>query len=581
MKEKWMVCNKVGDFPSICKEFGIGEPTARLLVNRGVKESAEIREFLYPSLNGLVSADLLPDAEAFCRYMEESIRLKRRIRVFGDYDVDGVCGTYILVSALKGLGAQVDYRIPHRRYDGYGISDGMVDDAIRAGIEVMVTVDNGISGHHQVEMARAAGMLVLITDHHEPGEKLPDAQVICDPKRKDSNYPGEICGAVVAAKLMELLYQRLQMGSFIEKHLDVMALATECDVMKLSGENRTMVRLGIESIRRGDNLGLKKLLQACKIEPEKLSAYHLGFVLGPCVNAVGRLDHAKTGVELLLSSDEEEAAELAQQLYDYNEVRKEKTNQMVDKALGMLKALPEVPNHVITFYLPECDESLAGIVAGKVREACYRPVIVLTDSEDEEMLKGSARSIDDVSIFKILQDCSDLLAKFGGHEQAAGLSLKRENLSKLLERMEKVGIILPEFQLKKRLIDIVLPFSYLNEDMIAEMNLLEPFGTGNPQPLFAKRDCQVYQVSLVGRTTSYVKLVFLEGEQRYEGIYFGNANEFFDELKAMYGEEIVRQLWQRKTMISMNLLYSPQWKVFREVGNVEIVVKGYQLLPQK
>ncbi len=304
-------------------------------------------------------------------------------------------------------------------------------------------------------------------------------------------------------------------------------------------------------------------------------------MLGPCVNAAGRLDHAKTGVELLLSSDEDEAAELAQHLHDYNEVRKEKTNQMVEKAIGMLKALPEVPNHVVTFYLPECDESLAGIVAGKVREACYRPVIILTDSEDAEMLKGSARSIEDVSIFRILQSCSDLLVKFGGHEQAAGLSLKKENLPKLLERMKTVGVIPPELQLRKRRIDIVLPFSYLNEEMIAEMNLLEPFGTGNPQPLFAKRECQLCQVSLVGRTTSYVKLGFLEGEQRYEGIYFGNANEFFDELKAMYGDEIVRQLWQRKTRIRMNLLYSPQWKVYRDVGSVEIVLKGYQLLPQE
>lgn len=578
MEERWMVCNKTGDFAAISEQFGIGEPVARLLVNRGLTEASQIQEYLYPTLDGLPEARRIPDAELFCGYLEESLRLHRRIRIFGDYDVDGVCGTYLLMTGLLRLGANVDFRIPHRRKDGYGISDRMVEEAVADGVDTVVTVDSGISAVPQVAAARAAGMTVLISDHHEPGNVLPDAHAICDPKRADADYPGEICGAVVAAKLMELLYSRLSVGAFLYAHLDVMALATVCDVMKLTGENRTIVKLGLQQLQERKNLGLGKLMETCGIEPSRVSAYHLGFVLGPCINAVGRLEHAKTGVELLMENGEAAAAAYAKQLFSYNELRKQRTNQMVERATEMLGALPELPSHVILFYLPECDESLAGIVAGKVREACYRPVIILTDSEEKEILKGSARSIDGVSIFRILQQCEDLFEKYGGHEQAAGMSLRRERLEEFSERLKEIGQIPPELRLRKRLIDIVLPFSYLSRELLAETNLLEPFGAGNPQPLYAKRACELCRISLAGKANSFVKLYFREAGQMYEGVYFGDAEEFLRELETQYGAEVVRGLWQKRISVRLHLLYSPRQYRYGNQEGVEIVVKGYQLL---
>lgn len=580
MKEDWRVQNKKGDFPLICQEFGIGEPTARLLVNRGVTEIGQIRKFLYPELGDLADSRLLPDAELFCRYVEESILLGRRIRVFGDYDVDGVCGTYVLVKGLKKLGAVVDYCIPHRRRDGYGISDAMMEDAIRAGIEVVVTVDNGIAGHKQVERAKNAGMIVLITDHHEPGDTLPGADVICDPKRKDSEYPEEICGTVVAAKLMELLYSRNSMGSFICGNLDVMALATVCDIMKLVGENRVIVKLGLEQLRNGQNPGLKTLMDTCRIVPEKLNVFHLGFVLGPCVNAAGRLDHAKKGAQLLLSTDKEEMKALAEELVELNSVRKEKTNQMVLKALEMLKEMPKLPDYAIVLYLPECDESLAGIVAGKVREACYRPAIILTDSDDEEMLKGSARSIENVSIFEMLKKCEDLLEKYGGHEQAAGLSLRKENYERFCERIKSVGWIPEEFRVCRRIIDIVLPFRYLTKEMIQEVSLLEPFGNANPKPLYGRSDCLVTHMSLFGNASTFIKLQLTEDGNVYEGKYFGNATVFMDEMKAAYGEDIIRLLMQKKTTIHMKIIYTAKWTEFRSCEYPEIQIENYRFVPE-
>lgn len=574
--EKWMICNKVGDFAAISERFGVGEPVARLLVNRGLTEPLQIEQYLWPTLESLTDARRLPDAELLCGYLEESLRLHRRIRIFGDYDVDGVCGTYLLMTGLLRLGANVDFRIPHRRKDGYGISDRMVEEAIADRIDLLLTVDSGIAALPQVAAARNAGITVLITDHHEPGGTLPDAHAVCDPKRADSDYPGEICGAVVAAKLMELLYSRLSVGSFLPAHLDVMALATVCDVMKLTGENRTIVKLGLKQLREREHLGLAKLAETCGIEASRISAYHLGFVLGPCINAAGRLEDAKNGVELLLAEREDDAAAYAKQLFSYNELRKQRTSEMVERALEMLAELPELPDYMLLFYLPECDESLAGIVAGKVREACYRPVVVLTDSEEPDMLKGSARSIEGVSVFHILQQCGDLLQKYGGHEQAAGMSLPRGRLEEFAKRLERVGQIPPELRLRKRLIDIVLPFSYLNRELLTETSLLEPFGAGNPQPLYAKRACELCRIALAGKTNRFLKLYFQEAGRTYEGVYFDGAEAFLQELEERYGAETVRALWQKRTSIRLHLLYTPRLSRYGEHENVEIVVKGYQ-----
>lgn len=577
--ERWVICNKTGDFAAICQQFGVEEATARLLVNRGMQTPEQIQEFLYPTPESFVKPELLPDAEVFCRYAEEGLRLHKKFRIFGDYDVDGVCGTYLFMTGLSALGADVEYRIPDRRKDGYGISERMVQEAIADDVEVVLTVDNGISAIKQTQMAKDAGIIVLISDHHEPGEVLPAADAVCDPKRTDSAYPGEICGAVVAAKLMELLYRRLNAGSFFTKHLDVLALATVCDVMQLNGENRSIVKLGLCRMQEKKTAGLACLTEICGLDASALTAYHLGFVLGPCINAVGRLEHAKIGVELLLARSVKEAEEYARALFAYNDVRKQKTNEIVEHARNRLQKTPHPPAQVLTFYLPECDESLAGIVAGKVREACYRPIVVLTDSETPGLLKGSARSVEGFSIFHVLQQCADLLETFGGHEQAAGLSLYKEKLEAFCERLSEVGQVPKQLQQRKRRIDLLLPFSYLNRKLLLETAMLEPFGNGNAAPLYARRSCELCRISLVGRNRSFLKLYFREGTRTYEAMYFGDAEKFLEELKSIYEEEVVRGLWQRRASIFMHLLYAARLSRFRGEERVELEVKGYQLLP--
>ncbi|MDE7298501.1 MAG: single-stranded-DNA-specific exonuclease RecJ, partial [Lachnospiraceae bacterium] len=444
IKERWMVKNKSADFASICARFGVSEVAARLMVNRGLTGEEEIDTYLHPALSALHPAALLKDAERTANILAAKLMDGKKIRIIGDYDVDGVTAVYIFLTALRECGgddaeSRVDYAIPDRVRDGYGINDRLVEEAIADGVDTILTCDNGIAAPEQVAAAKAHGLTVLITDHHELQEILPEADAIVNPKQPDCAYPYPgLCGAAVAYKVAGLLYGRVTGEERrVEKLLPFAAIATVCDVMELTGENRTIVSLGLAMLRRSEHLGIRALMAANGISPEQVSAYHLGFVLGPCLNATGRLSEAVRGVQLLLAG-EEEAAQLAQELKELNDLRKQMTIQGTEEAIRQVES-GMLQDRVLVVYLPECHESLAGIVAGKLRERYNRPTLVVTRSEDG--LKGSGRSIEGYSMFEKLTECRGLLTRYGGHPMAAGFSLPEENLPILREQLnERCGL---------------------------------------------------------------------------------------------------------------------------------------------
>ena len=588
-KEKWMLRNKLGDFAKISETFSVSAPCARLLVNRGLTAEEEIRHFLYPEFSDISPVTKLPGCEPVLSFLRKAVLTKQKIRVFGDYDVDGVTATFLCVSALKSLSADVDYRIPDRKTDGYGVSENMVREAIRDGVRVVLTVDNGITAVKQTEMLKEEGITVLITDHHEPQELLPSADAVCDPKLLPEGERLEICGAVVAAKLMDGLLNSFEIPGFIRKNIDIMALATVCDVMPLSGENRAIVKLGLAYLGKSGNFGLRKLMERCKVSPESVHSDTLGYILGPCVNALGRMEKADAGVELLLSKEAGEAETLSDRMFQVNEQRKGETAKQEKIALKHLSETDWESRKTTVCYLPDCPESIAGIVAGRIRRKVNRPVIVLTDSSDPEILKGSARSIEQVSIFDIINSCKDLTVKFGGHEQAAGLSIRKEDLEEFTRRIAEASDFPDEQLVPVRSIDIVLPLHLADERLIRETQLLEPFGNGNPAPLYALRDARLTGLKEVGKTTKYWKMTFLEAPLTSDpgenlgravvrsGLSFENFDEFREELVGKYGTECFSGLLAGRGELPVKILYRPRLNEFNGRTTLEISVEGIAL----
>lgn len=506
MTAKWMVYGKKADFNRIAEAFHISPVTARVMRNREVCGEEAIRKYLYGTKEDFYSPTLLKDVEKAADILAERTKEGRPIRIVGDYDIDGVCSTYLLFEALQRVGARVDYEIPDRIRDGYGINEQIIEAAAADGVDTILTCDNGISAVKQLARAKALGMTVIITDHHDiPKEDgrdiLPPADAVVNPKQQDCTYPWkEICGAVVAYKLIWVLYQRFGIPEREwEEMVEFAAIATVGDVMKLQDENRILVREGLSRMPRTKSLGLRKLVEKNKLDITHLSAFHIGFVIGPCLNAGGRLQTAKMALRLLLSREEEEADRLAEELKELNDQRKDMTTQGVEEAAAQVEER-YMADRVLVAYLPQCHESLAGIIAGRLRERYHKPAIVLTDGE--EGVKGSGRSIENYHMFESLVEVKELLTKFGGHPMAAGLSMPRENVERFRRALNDNSRLTQEDLIPKIWIDVAMPMEYVTEPLIRELEMLEPFGQGNEKPQFAQKDVQIRSAKVIGKTAT-------------------------------------------------------------------------------
>ena len=529
--EKWVVSAKRGDFYAISQKFGVDPVIARLIRNRDQITDEEIEQYLYGTMEKLHSWKQMKGMEDALKMIEQKIREKKKIRIIGDYDIDGVCSTYILLTGLRKAGANADIDIPDRMKDGYGISRELIDRAREAKIDTIITCDNGISAIEQIAYAKRLGMTVIVTDHHEiPYEEqqdgtirtiLPDADVIVNPKQPGCPYPFKgICGAMVAYKLICGLFERAGFSSHAHEELiEFAAIATVGDVMDLADENRILVKEGLRRITNTSNKGLKALILVNNLEGKPISAYHIGFVLGPCINASGRLSTAKRALELLMAEDEKKAAELAVDLKALNESRKEMTAKGVEEAVQMIETSHMDSDRVLVIYLPKCHESLAGIIAGRIRERYAKPVFVLT--KGEEGVKGSGRSIEAYHMFKELVKCKALLSKFGGHPMAAGLSLPEENVDAFRKLLNDNCALTEEEMAEKVRIDVPMPISYVNMPLIRQLNLLEPFGKGNTKPLFAQKNIKITGCRVFGKNRNVVKMkLYDENGFEADGVWF-------------------------------------------------------------
>lgn len=533
-EEVWMLQTKKADFKQIGARFRIDPVTARIIRNRGIEGEAAIDRYLNGTLDDLYDPMLLKDMERAVSILCEAVDTGKKIRIVGDYDIDGVCSTYILLQAFERLGSDVDFEIPDRIKDGYGINESIIEQAHADGVEVILTCDNGISAFHQVELAKKYGMMVVITDHHEvpldgEKEKIPPADAVIDPKQADCPYPfPEICGAVVAYKLVQVLYARRGVPQM--EWLDLLefaAIATVGDVMKLQDENRILVKYGLKKMAQTKNLGLRRLAEKNNLDLGAITAYHIGFVIGPCLNAGGRLKTAKEALALLRAQSEEEAERLAEELKELNDTRKDMTEQGTEAAKLQVESWYQ-KDKVLVVFLPECHESLAGIIAGRLREYYQKPAIVLT--RGEEAVKGSGRSIDEYHMFKKLTEVSDLLLKFGGHPLAAGLSLEEKNIDEFRRRLnENAGLTEEDFKAKVW-IDVPMPVGYVTERFVRELSCLEPFGQGNEKPLFAEKSLRIRASRVLGRNRNVVKMTLEETDgHAIEALYFGDGTAFEEE----------------------------------------------------
>lgn len=574
MKEKWMVKNKSADFKAIAGHFGISEVTARLLVNRGLNDFEAMGCYLAPDISQLHDPQGMKDAGKAAGILAEKISEGKKIRIIGDYDVDGVVATYIFMETLLECGSDVDYRIPERVRDGYGLNLRLVEEAAADGVDTILTCDNGIAAVEQVDFAKECGMCVVVTDHHELQEQLPKADALVNPKQMDCSYPYKgLCGAAVAYKVAELIYGACgkEKGS-AEKFIAFAAIATVCDVMELTGENRTIVSLGLAALRSSTHCGIQALCAANGITGEALDTYRLGFVLGPCINATGRLETAERGVKLLLSKDGQEAQEIAEKLKELNEIRRDMTAKGVQAAVKIVEEKGE-PDRVLVVFLEDCHESLAGIIAGRLRERYNRPAIVLTRTEGG--LKGSGRSTGQYSMFEKLTECREMLKQYGGHPMAAGLSLAEENYLPLVSQLnERCGLTEEDLTLKIS-IDAVLALTGLSFSLVEELNRLEPFGKGNEKPVFAERGLKLHRMTAIGKGRKMFRFLVEDAYgTQMDALYFGDGEVLEEEMIARYGEDVVRGLYGGADMgVRMSVVYYPSINEYRDKRTLQIVLQ--------
>lgn len=568
--EKWVVAAKKADFNQIGQQFHIDPVIARLIRNRDVVGEEKIREYLLGTVEEIPSPWLMKDMEKAVDILERKIQQQAKIRIIGDYDIDGVTSTYILLKGLTRIGANVDTYIPDRVADGYGIHEHLIDRAGEDGIDTIVTCDNGIAAAAEIQMAKDKGMTVIVTDHHEipyreeNGERqviLPPADAILNPKQYDCPYPNKnLCGAVVAFKYITALYERFGVPEKeLEDYYELAAIATVGDVMDLQGENRILVKEGLRRLKETKNPGLQELIRANALEDAKITAYHIGFVLGPCINASGRLDTAARSLQLLNAQTIEEAAKLAGDLTALNQSRKALTEKGKEEAIRLIETTDLKNDRVLVVYLPDCHESLAGIIAGRLREKYHKPAFVLTRGETSA--KGSGRSIESYSMYEELVKCADLMVQFGGHPMAAGLSIKEENIEAFRRQLNENCTLTEEDLLPKIVIDVPMPVSYITKELVEQISLLEPFGKGNTKPVFAQKGLRVLDSSILGKNKNVVKVKLLDPQGvPMEGIYFGEAEEFAGFLKEH---------------ATIAVTYYPEINRFRGKESLQIIIQNY------
>ena len=591
---KWMVKMKKADFDDIAGKFGINRITARLLTNRGLTTDEEIERFLSGDASMLHDPAQLADIEKGAEVMLHQISQGARIRVIGDYDVDGICSSYILVKGLELFGADVDCCLPDRVKDGYGLSIKLVDEAVAAGRDTIITCDNGIAAYEQIQHAKEAGLTVVVTDHHEvPFEEsadgdreiLPPADAVIDPKRRDGDSSfKEICGAVVAYKFLQMMArlsgreEDSEVIAFFEEMLIFAGIATVCDVMELRDENRIIVKESLKRIAHTSNAGLKALINVNGLDAGNMSAYHYGFVIGPCLNATGRLDLASRALSLFMENDVNEAAKMAQNLKDMNDSRKTLTVQGVNAAIAEIDKMAaegELPK-VLVVYLPDVQESIAGIIAGRIKEKYYRPTIILTNGE--EGAKGSGRSIESYDMYKALSACKELFTKFGGHKMAAGLSLPVENIDILRKRLNEQCTLTEEDFVPVLKVDMVLPFKYADMDFVRELEMLEPFGNGNEKPLFVQKDVRLLSGRILGKNRNCGKYrVCDETGRACDMMYFGDLDNFNQFLECEFGKDGVEELYSgdvRKPM-TIKAAFYPNINSYMGRESIQLVMSDF------
>lgn len=539
--EKWVVCTKKADFYGIAEKFRINPVIARLIRNRDVIGDEKIQEYLHGTLADLPSGRKMKDLEKAAEILEKKIQEGCRIRIIGDYDIDGVTSTTILLKGLKRLGAKVDTCIPDRIKDGYGINEHLISKALEDGIDTIVTCDNGIAAYNEITEAKESGMTVVITDHHDVpfrdtknGRKwiIPPADAVVNPKQQNCPYPNKnLCGAVVAWKLIWIMYENAGIPTEeILTFTELAAVATVGDVMDLQGENRIIVKEGLHQLSHTETPGLKALIQVNNLEHAEISSYHVGFVLGPCINASGRLDTASRALKLLCEQDPVEAARLAGDLIALNESRKAMTEQGKEEAIEKVENSDLKNDRVLVIYLPDCHESLAGIIAGRIRELYNKPVFVLT--KGEKSAKGSGRSIEAYSMYEELVKCRDFMEQFGGHPMAAGLSIKEENIERFRKRLNENCTLTEEDLRPKVVIDVPMPVSYISRELVEQLSLLEPFGKGNVKPLFAQKNLSVLNLRIFGKNHNVAKMKLTDGSgTSVDAVYFGEAEKFAEFVK--------------------------------------------------
>lgn len=592
--EKWMVHSKKADFDGFAKALGVSPIVARIMRNKDLESIEEQRAFLDNSLENMYNPSLMKDMDKTIDIIKLKIEEGKHIRVIGDYDIDGICSTYILVKGLQGVGAFVSYDIPDRILDGYGINENLIKKAYDEGVDTIVTCDNGIAAIDQIKYAKDLGMTVIVTDHHEvpyvrdevTGEiiyKRVQGDAVVNPKQPDCDYPFKLlCGGAIAYKVIECLYEKLNVENKKEKieyFIEYAAIATIGDVVDLVGENRIIAANGLERLKTTPNIGLDKLMDMCGINRERLSSYHIGFVVGPCLNATGRLESAKKGIELLMCEDFYEAEKLAGELIELNGTRKAMTEEGVKEAIAMCENMAD--SKVLVVYLPRIHESIAGIIAGRVREHFNKPVFVVTNSADENeesLIKGSGRSIPGYNMFEALIECDEYLLKYGGHEMAAGLSLNKEKINDFAKALNDKCKLAEEDFVRKVWIDVPMPLAYATEELINQLSLLEPFGKGNEKPVFATKNVKVKSLKVMGANQNMCKLSVLDDSGKVvDALVFSSIYPAFMEfLNDKFGEEQIRKAKMNiPNDIVLSIIYYPDINEYNGRRSVQIIVNNY------
>lgn len=584
--EKWFLANKKADFAAIGKKFGVSPVIAKIIRNRDIVDENDIHKFLYGAMDDLYDPMLMKDMDMLAAELKKSIDSGKRIRVVQDYDVDGCMSGYILVTAIRLCGGNADYDVPDRTSEGYGINERIVKSAVNDGIGTLITCDNGIAAGDITSLAKSMGLCVLVTDHHEvqyvnaDGKQkylIPEADAVVDPKRPDCEYPFKhLCGAGIAYKVAEVLYDIYgRSKEELNKLLQYAAVATVCDIVDLTGENRIIVKEGFKVLEDTDNYGMRALLDRCLKPGEKISVGRVGFFIGPVINAGGRMSTAQLVMSLLFAKDREEAEDILDVLIELNEERKRETEDAVKNITSKYDGIPN--GNVIIEYNPKCHESVAGIAAGRIKDLYYKPTIVLTDSEDEGYIKGSARSVEGFDIFERLLTVKDLLPRFGGHPMAAGMTLKKADLEEFIERMNKPGWPDSADKFKRITIDVAMNFSSLSKEMIRELELIEPCGKGNKKPVFAAKNLKINRMSILGKNRNTIKMTLDDGTAEAEGIWFGDVDRVISEIIQKYGTaECERLLRGNGAEARTDIIYTPKINYYNGFERIQLDIESFR-----